>query len=420
MHVSSLGEFEQGRPVMERWKAEFPNDRIMLSFYSPSGFNIRKNYPLADLVFYLPLDTPKKMNRLLDQLQPDIFILVKYDFWPNLLRALHQRKIPSFLISARFRRDQYLFKWWGSAFLRQLRVFRWIFVQDEASEKLLKSFDFSQVVVAGDTRVDAVMNKGTRHKAQGSGEGTRLKAQGTGEGSRLKAQEGSEGIRNKVIIGGSTWPEEERMLANLWNSEEFKKNKGTKGTKETKENKGNSGNNEDKDNKDNKGNEEAEDSWKLVIAPHDISESHLTAIESLFGGEAVRLSRCQASMPQVLNEHSIILIDSIGLLSSLYEWADIAIIGGGFGKGIHNTLEPAAYGLPIVFGPKWTKFREAESLIIIGAAFQVNDQESFSSTIIRLCSDAVFHAESGILAIKYMESQRGSTDLIIRCLLEKW
>jgi len=392
MHVSSLGEFEQGRPVMERWKSEFPNDRIMLSFYSPSGFNIRKNYPLADLVFYLPLDTPKKMNRLLDQLQPDFFILVKYDFWPNLLRALHQRKIPSFLISARFRRDQYLFKWWGSAFLRQLRVFRWIFVQDEASEKLLKSFDFSQVVVAGDTRVDAVMNKG----------------------SRLKAQEGSEGIRNRVIIGGSTWPEEERMLANLWNSEEFKKYKGTKGTKE------NSGNNEDKENKDNKGNEEVEDSWKLVIAPHDISESHLTAIESLFGGEAVRLSRCQASMPQVLNEHSIILIDSIGLLSSLYEWADIAIIGGGFGKGIHNTLEPAAYGLPIVFGPKWTKFREAESLIIIGAAFQVNDQESFSSTIIRLCSDAVFHAESGILAIKYMESQRGSTDLIIRCLLEKW
>ena len=223
MHVSSLGEFEQGRPVIERWKAEFPEDRIMLSFYSPSGFNIRKNYPLADLVFYLPLDTPKKMNRLLDQLSPDIFILVKYDFWPNLLRALHQRKIPSYLISARFRRDQYLFKSWGSAFLRQLRVFRYIFVQDEASEKLLRSFNFSQVVVAGDTRVDAVMTQGKRAKGQ-------------------------EGRKEKVIIGGSTWPEEERMLANLWKSE---------GVMEFKED------------------------WKLVIAPHDISEGHLTAIENV-------------------------------------------------------------------------------------------------------------------------------------------
>ncbi len=186
------------------------------------------------------------------------------------------------------------------------------------------------------------------------------------------------------------------MLANLWKSEEFRKFK------------------------ENKEYKEGENSWRLVIAPHDISEGHLAAIEALFGADCVRFSRCNQPLMESLMKNPVILIDSIGLLSSLYAWADIAIIGGGFGKGIHNTLEPAAFGLPVVFGPEWTKFREAESLIRIGAAFSVTDQQSFSSTIIRLCSDPVFRVESGVLALKYMESQTGSSDLIIKCLLEKW
>ncbi len=361
MHVSSLGEFEQGRPIIELWKEQFPDDRIMLSFYSPSGFNIRKNYPLADLVFYLPLDTKKNMNRLLDQIKPDLFVLVKYDFWPNLLRALHKRKIPSYLISARFRPNQYFFRFWGSAFLRQLKVFRWIFVQDEESKKLLEEHHFDRVVVAGDTRVDAVMQEGRKERNKAIG------------------QKG-------VVIGGSTWQAEEKMLAELWKSDEFK---------------------------------DLRKDWQLVIAPHDISEAHLAAIKNLFGKEMVRLSRCEERMPQVLNQHSIILIDSIGLLSSLYESADIAIIGGGFGKGIHNILEPAAFGLSVVFGPKWTKFREAGSLIEAGAAFPVNDQESFSSTIKKLCSDPLLRSRSGDLALKYMKSQMGSSYLINSYLLGK-
>jgi len=364
MHVSSLGEFEQGRPILERWKANFPDDKLLLSFYSPSGFNIRKNYPLADLVFYLPLDTRKKMNLLIDQLQPDLFILVKYDFWPNLLQVLYRRNIPSYLISARFRPDQYLFKKWGRVFCRQLKVFTWIFVQDEASSLLLKKFHFEQVVVAGDTRVDAVM---TEDKKTGKQEDKKT--------------------RRRVIIGGSTWPVEESMLAKLWKSPDFK---------------------------------ELKKEWRLVIAPHDIAEEHLVQIEELFEGEIIRFSRIEGPWQEALNTIGVILIDSIGLLSSLYAYADLAFVGGGFGKGIHNILEPAAHGLPVIFGTNWTKFREAESLIDIGAAFPVNDLESFSSLVKILCSDSNFRWESGNLAVSYMKSQMGSSDLIIRYLLGKW
>ena len=362
MHVSSLGEFEQGRPVLERWKAKFPGDRILLSFYSPSGYNIRKNYPLADMVFYLPLDTRKKMNLLLDQLQPDLFILVKYDFWPNLLWSVQERKIPSYLISARFRPDQYLFKKWAKFFLRQLQVFNWIFVQDGPSEQLLKDHHFEQVVIAGDTRVDAVMTNDKNIK-------------------NVK----NEKKEKRVIMGGSTWPAEERMLEKLWKSEDFK---------------------------------ELRKDWRLVIAPHNVSEEHLIQIEELFKGEIIRYSHMEEPLQEVLKKDRVILIDSIGLLSSLYAYADLAFIGGGFGKGIHNTLEPAAFGIPVIFGPNWTKFREAENLIEIGAALAVHDFESFSSEVKKICSDSNFRSESGNLALSYMKSQMGSSDLIIRYLLE--
>jgi 3-deoxy-D-manno-octulosonic-acid transferase len=364
MHVSSLGEFEQGRPVLEMWKSRFPGDRILLSFYSPSGFNIRKNYPLADLVFYLPLDTRGNMKQLVRQFRPDLFILVKYDFWPNLLNVLQDESIPTYLISARFRPDQYFFKWWGRVFLTQLKNFRLIFVQDEASSVLLHQFQMDHVVVAGDTRVDAVMKSDLRRNG------------------RAAVEEGF-----KVIIGGSTWPAEEKMLAQLWQSSEFK----AYGA-----------------------------GWRLVIAPHDISEEHLKKIEILFGNTIIRYSCCPQPWQDAFNIYNVILVDSIGLLSSLYAYADVAIIGGGFGKGIHNTLEPAAFGLPVVFGPRWAKFREAERLIDLGAAFPVSDYESFSKVIKMVCSDPEFRSESGRLALSYMRSQMGSSDLIIRHLLEKY
>jgi 3-deoxy-D-manno-octulosonic-acid transferase len=237
-----------------------------------------------------------------------------------------------------------------------------IFVQDEASFELLNQFQMDRVVVAGDTRVDAVMKNDLRMNGRMSVEG-----------------------EFKVIIGGSTWPAEEKMLARLWQSSGFKA---------------------------------YGEGWRLVIAPHDISEDHLKKIEALFGSEIVRYSRCAQPWQTAFKRYNIILVDSIGLLSSLYASADVAIIGGGFGKGIHNTLEPAAFGLPVIFGPRWAKFREAESLIELGAAFPVIDYESFSENIKMVCSDPEFRSESGRLALSYMRSQMGSSDLIIRHLLE--
>ena len=360
MHVASLGEFEQGRPILEQWRQRNPNDLIALSFYSPSGYTIRRNWPLADIVFYLPKDTRQEMDRLVSRLRPDLFILVKYDFWPNMLTIIHDRGIPSCLVSARFQPGQYFFSRWGKSFLQQIRQFRWIFVQDEESMQLLKKHGIGHAVVAGDTRVDAVMRKDRRQKTE--------------DGRR-------------VVIGGSTWPPEEQMLADFRKSPEFG---------------------------------QLQEKWKLVIAPHDISENHLIQIERLFGAGTVRFSKTGTSIEQALNQSDILLIDSIGLLSSLYAYGDIAVIGGGFGKGIHNILEPAAFGLPVVFGPRWRKFREAETLISLAAAFPVSGSTTFKSILERLCGDENFRTGSGTLAVSYIKSQAGSTDLIIRHLLESW
>jgi 3-deoxy-D-manno-octulosonic-acid transferase len=228
--------------------------------------------------------------------------------------------------------------------------------------------------VTGDTRVDAVMTAGRQPITD-----NRQPATGNSQPATHNP--------HPVLIGGSTWPAEERMLAKLWKSADFK---------------------------------ELREEWRLVIAPHDISEGHLVQIEELFKGEIIRHSRIEGPWQYALNKYGVILIDSIGLLTSLYASADVAFIGGGFGKGIHNILEPAAHGIPVLFGPNWSKFREAESLIHIGAAFPVNDFESFSSTVKKIGSDSIFRAESGNLAVNYMKSQMGSSDLIIRYLLEKW
>jgi 3-deoxy-D-manno-octulosonic-acid transferase len=370
MHVSSLGEFEQGRPLIEKWKKENPDDRILLSFFSPSGFSIRKDYPLADSVFYLPLDTRKNMNRLIRHINPDLFILVKYDFWPNLLNCLDQHGVPVYLVSARFRETQYLFKWWGASFLNQIRRFKHIFVQDEPSQQLLYRYGVTQVTVAGDTRVDAVVSRVTHHASR---------------------------ITYHVLIAGSTWPAEEKMLAEVWFSPELK---------------------------------DILANWKLIIAPHDIRESHLKEIELRYGGGVVRdgagmvrNSRGVVRYSEVKDfeagEWKIILLDSIGQLAGLYRYGNLAVIGGGFGKGIHNILEPSAYGLPVAFGPEWQKFREAHDLIRVGSAFSFQTTEELAAWIKNFASDADYRAATGKLALKYMESQAGSTDLIISYLMEK-
>jgi len=395
MHVSSLGEFEQGRPLIEKWKKNNPGDRILLSFFSPSGFNIRKDYPLADRVFYLPLDTRKNMNRLIRQIKPDLFILVKYDFWPNLLNCLYQNKIPVYLVSARFRESQYLFRWWGRTFLKQVRRFNHVFVQDESSGKLLNRYGITQVTVAGDTRVDAVMKaKEERRKAK----------------EEDNPQPATRNLQ-PILIAGSTWPPEEKMLAEVWFSAELK---------------------------------DILADWRLIIAPHDISENHLKEIEVRYGRGMVRdaigvvrnsggvvrdgdgMVRYGGGVVRYSEVKDIeggwgriLLVDSIGQLAGLYRYGSLAMIGGGFGKGIHNILEPSAFGLPVVFGPEWRKFREADDLIRIGSAFPFHTVEELAELIKKFALDADFRAASGKLALNYMESQTGSTDLIISYLMEK-
>jgi len=373
IHVSSLGEFEQGRPVIEKWKQLNPESRVLVSFFSPSGFRIRKNYPLADLVFYLPPDTRKNMDSLLRKINPDIFLLVKYDFWPNMLRAVHRNKIPAYLISARFRKGQFLFSQAGRFILEEIRKFEHIFVQDTESVELLAVRGITRVTVAGDTRVDAVMTDDRRPMTDGVTSVLR---------------------HPSSVILGSSWPAEEKMFAEVWFSDEIK---------------------------------ELRKGWRLIIAPHDVSEGHLRGIEVRFGGGVVRYSEVMVRFSEVMvrggeglsgGEWEVLLVDSVGHLKELYRYADVAIIGGGFGKGIHNILEPSAYGVPVLFGPRWQKFREAEDLIRIGSAVSFESREQLSEWIKKYLTDPAEVQNRGNLALNYMQSQSGSSDLIIRHLME--
>lgn len=364
MHVSSLGEFEQGRPVMEKWKELNPGARIVLSFYSPSGFNIRKNYPYADLVFYLPKDTRRSMEQLVNKLKPDLFVLVKYDFWPVMLNTLNRYSVPCYLISARFRKDQFLFRPAGRFILNELRSFSHLFVQDQGSYDLLKAMGFEQVTVAGDTRVDAVM--APRRTA----------------GSKATLSQDWEG-RKPVIILGSSWPVEEKMMAGVWLSDEFS---------------------------------ELRKEWRLIVAPHDISKEHVRQILERFGGGMVRYSEV---LEEWIGRNEDLVVDAIGQLKGMYAYADIAFIGGGFGKGIHNILEPSAWGVSVLFGPNYEKFGEAVELISMNSATCVRSEKELAAALKKLLSDANQRRKRGNLALNYMESQEGSSDLITRLLMEK-
>ncbi len=413
IHVSSLGEFEQGRPVIEKWKHLNPESRVLVSFFSPSGFNIRKNDPIADLVFYLPTDTRKNMHSLLRKIKPDIFLLVKYDFWPNMLRAVHRNKISAYLISARFRKGQFLFRPAGRFILDEIRKFEHIFVQDAGSVELLAARGITRVTVAGDTRVDAVMTADGRPQTDGVTLSSRRRPGSPDKGSEAWDPGESRDDR-RVVILGSSWPVEEKMFADVWFSEELR---------------------------------ELRKGWRVIIAPHDVSEGHLRGIEERFGrgvergGEVmvrdseglvrdseglvrdsevmVRDSEVMVRDSEVMVRYSeVLVVDSVGHLKELYRYADVAIIGGGFGKGIHNILEPSAFGVPVLFGPRWQKFREAEDLIRLGSAVSFESREELSEWIKKYLSEPDEVKNRGNLALKYMQSQAGSSDLIIRHLME--
>lgn len=348
-HFASLGEFEQGRPVLENLKAADPQQKIVVTFFSPSGYEIRKNYALAD-VFYLPLDTAANAKKFVDIVNPKLAIFTKYEFWFHYFKALHTRAIPLYLISGIFRPDQAFFKGYGGFYRGMLKFVTHFFVQNEESVALLKSIGIHQVSLSGDTRFDRVYENAQHPK-------------------KLPEIEAFCGD-SPIFIAGSTWPEDEKLLVAL--TEKYP-------------------------------------DWKFIIAPHEIGQSHIQEIENLFP-QAIKFSVFKTQSSKL--KAQVLIIDNIGMLSSLYQYAKVAYIGGGFGAGIHNTLEAAAFGLPVIFGPKYDKFQEAKDLIEIGAARSI----STSAELLEAAAHFVTNEKAATAAQNYVNEKKGATEMIFNTL----
>lgn len=359
-HAASVGEFEQARPIIERLRQEHPTAEIVLTFFSPSGYELRKGYDKVDRVLYLPFATRRNAKAFIAAVQPQMAIFVKYEFWPAYLRQLKKLDIPTYSISAIFRPQQLFFKPWGRGYRRLLHCFTHIFVQDEASCVLLKEHGIAQVSVAGDTRFDRVTEIAKRAK-----EIPQVDRFVHAHEQMLLLE------KRQIIIAGSTWPQDEALLA-----EYLRRRPNT----------------------------------MLVIAPHEIHEQHMHSIFQTFKGAYVRYT--EATMNNLLHTR-ILVIDTIGMLSSIYRYGQVAYVGGGFGAGIHNTIEAAVYGMPVIFGPKYKHFREAKGLIAAGAGCSVKDYPSFESAM-----DEAFarQAEMGHKAAAYVQSELGATDTIYKKL----
>lgn len=351
-HAASLGEFEQGRPLIEKIKKEYPDISILLSFFSPSGYEVRKNYPLADVVCYLPFDTPENARRFVEITKPVAAIFIKYEFWGNYLQALKQRNIPVYLISAIFRPSQSFFQWWGGMFRTMLKCYSHLFVQDEASRKLLETIGIDNVTVSGDTRFDRVSS---------IMESTR-------------SIEGMDEFRTNaslVMVVGSSWGLDEDIYI-PWLNEHPQ--------------------------------------VKTIIAPHEFNAERLSALKSRLGEGACLLSEIHNGKKNP-SEVSHVIVDSFGLLSSLYRYGDMAYVGGGFGAGIHNINEAAVYGIPVIFGPHNAKFKEAQDLKECGGAIEISGSGSFDKAMEKML-DEDERKRRGRIAGDYIASHIGATDVI--------
>ncbi|MDR3262455.1 MAG: 3-deoxy-D-manno-octulosonic acid transferase [Tannerella sp.] len=353
-HAASLGEFEQGRPVMETLRKRYPHYKILLTFFSPSGYEVRKNYDGADVICYLPFDTPYKVRKFLTLANPVMAVFIKYEFWLNYLLELKRRNIPTYLISAIFRREQFFFKRYGKWYRQVLFCYDRLFVQDKASARLLAEYGITRVSICGDTRFDRVL------AVQRQARLLPVVGEFVGNGNQ------------SMLVAGSTWPQDEEILLAYFN---------------------------------------AHPEVKLIIAPHEIHREHLIDIESKLKRPSIRLSETN---DQSVTDKDCLIIDSFGQLSSIYRCGRIAYIGGGFGKGIHNTLEAAVYGIPVIFGPNYRKFREAKELIAAGGGFSVTDEAGFAFRM----NDLVTHPESclqaGRIAGDYVQKNSGVTDKILK------
>lgn len=364
-HAASLGEFEQGRPLMERIRKEYPQYKILLTFYSPSGYEVRKNYEGADIICYMPVDTRLNAIRFLRLVRPVMAFFIKYEFWSNFLHILKHRNIPTYSVSSIFRDDQVFFKWYGRSYAGVLKCFTRFFVQNEESKRLLEGIGITAVDVVGDTRFDRVLQIKEAAKQLPICEAFR-----TGVASSQSADVPHHDF--KVFVAGSSWPPDENIFIPFFN--------------------------EHKD-------------WRLLIAPHVIAEEHLKLILSLIKGKKV--VRYTQTTPEEAAEADVLIIDCFGLLSSMYNYGDVAYIGGGFGVGIHNTLEAAVWNMPVIFGPNNKKFQEAQGLLKSGGGFEINTYDDFSSLMGSLMNDETFLNQAGDKAGTFVAHLAGATDKVL-------
>lgn len=364
-HAASLGEFEQGRPLMERIRKDYPQYKILLTFYSPSGYEVRKNYEGADIICYMPVDTRLNAIRFLRLVRPVMAFFIKYEFWSNFLHILKHRNIPTYSVSSIFREDQVFFKWYGRNYAGVLKCFTRFFVQNEESKRLLEGIGITAVDVVGDTRFDRVLQIKEAAKHLPICEAFR-----TGVASSQSADVPHHDF--KVFVAGSSWPPDENIFIPFFN--------------------------EHKD-------------WRLLIAPHVIAEEHLKLILSLIKDKKV--VRYTQTTPEEAAEADVLIIDCFGLLSSMYNYGDVAYIGGGFGVGIHNTLEAAVWNMPVIFGPNNKKFQEAQGLLKSGGGFEINTYEDFSGLMNSLMNDEAFLKQAGDKAGAFVAHLAGATDKVL-------
>ena len=373
IHTASVGEFEQARPLIEKLRALQPQQKIVVTFFSPSGYEARKNFRDVNGIYYLPFATRRNARRFLDALQPRMAIFVKYEFWPAYLRELKKRSIPTYSISAIFRPKQLFFWPWGKLHLQLLKCFTHIYVQDEDSLDLLAKYGITQATVAGDTRFDRV------HTVMENGLNT------TDE--RLNLVEQFVNGSDRVIVAGSTWPKDEELLAKYirqLSKFDLSNNRVPAGLRTIN----------------------YQLSTKLILVPHELDEEHLHTIFQLFQGRFVRLSE---ATPVTMLHASVLVVDTMGILSRIYRYGQVAYIGGGFGVGIHNTIEAAVYGMPVIFGPNYRHFREAKGLINAGAARSISNYAELAAALDTALDN---HASIGAKAAAYITSELGATEKI--------
>lgn len=352
MHAASLGEFEQGLPIIERLNIEFPTHKILVTFFSPSGYEVKKNTSAADVVTYLPIDTRQNVKQFLDVVNPKLALFVKYEIWPNYLKALQSRNIPTLLVSAIFKKHQIYFKGYGSFMRKSLTNFTHIFVQNESSQQLLASIQIKNTTVSGDTRLDRV--------------------------SEILERDNSLSFMEKFkkdricFVAGSTWPEDETILINYINH--------------------------------------APKNLKFVIAPHTIKTDKILGIAGAITKKTAIYSKQEEN---VIDDYDVLIIDTIGMLTTIYSYADIAYVGGGFATGLHNTLEPAVFGIPVLIGPNYSGFKEAEDLVSLKGLLPITDQWSFGEQLKKLLDNRELRQRTGEINASYIAKNKGASIQII-------